>query len=274
MVEPASLVLTLSEGIPLSCTLPGARAIVVNCVGCPGCDLAECPWGASVDPRISKRVELHDLIKVLKRGYSIELVFFRCINDTPSETLLSMLNEARSMKRFFVGFSVHVAYIDRVLDLLKNVDIVQVVVTPRYIEALNDIYSRLRNYVLSVMEIAIVVEPKTLEYIHRFLGSMKNNTIDVPATVIPTEDIDPRRYSSLIDAVRKLIPLTSDPLSPMTDIASVICPRCRGYVILRVSGSILKLNVDEHGRCKYCGNKVVTLVTKCVHRYFIDIPLA
>ena len=271
---PSSLILTLSEGVPLSCTLPGARTIVVNCVGCEGCDL-ECPWGAAIDPSIAKQISIQDLKKVLKRGGSIELVFFRCINGEPSDELAKMLSFVYSTKLWYLGMSLHVSKLTKHRNTISEANVLQIVLTPKHIELIQEV-PRYTHSLKSIIELCIVIDPKSLDAIRGFFASLKRSgfTLDYPATILPTEEIEPRRYTDAVNLMRTVIPLLSDPLSPITDIASIVCPRCGGYAVLRVSGSILKLNIDEEGRCRYCGNKVVTIAAKRIHSHFIDIPIA
>ena len=271
----AAVVISNVERIPLTLSYPGGIALIIAFINCPQ-QCKKCPWNANLSNKNAKVIELSpsNLINLVKR-YNPDIVFFHGAEPylyPYSKSLLTAIR--REFGNLCIGMKIIPSIAFKNLFVLNQIvnliDIILVeVIDIESIEALTKL-----KYLFEDMhlEIVILINIDNIHHIEEFvvmLSNMFKNKI-VPINLILAEEvISNSLLLKIIDKLRNIYPFISIPSSPSTDLASILCPRCKTYVILRQSFITMKINTNSEGKCKYCGYKCILRLPKKI----VKIPI-
>ncbi|MEM0005659.1 MAG: hypothetical protein QXJ56_04355 [Ignisphaera sp.] len=276
----SSIRLVNVERIPLSLYCIGSLAMLLNFIECPiNCD--RCPWESNINRRSARLLhfDVQNVIDLANR-YKTDVIFLhgaepymyvkhdmvRKIKDETTATVGIKVNPL--IAKDFSGFETFIDSIDVV---------VFEVVSSRDVDIQVSLLSQmLCNSLIKSKHIEIVVVAECNRDLNGLLievaSIVRGNNIPINVVFSSGE------YSSLdvdkINRIRKEHPLVQAPVADMVELASTLCPGCRNIVVVRRSGIVYRVNVDELGRCRVCKYKLVNTKIKKPVKLPLDIPLA
>ena len=275
-VAPVALTLNSIEYIPLSLYAPGGLALTVWFGGCRG-DCPWCPWGADAPPQTLRRLRLsRDMLLDLVRRNSPDLLFFHGADSYVLNWLLSMARDVSSLVP--VGFKVAAPRIDTAIELLKPFAAVMLVELTSNDDPglLNTLQGYLQGTSMHIE--AVMVLPPKEELIREMLTSVRDVcrglSTPIPINIVPPGNVNELALLSYMDSIRKAGCINTVVAgSRISELSTVFCPHCKRPVVIRHGYWVIDLKLDEHGRCKYCGAKVVSRMPRIRRKTAINVPI-
>jgi len=268
---PASVLVTTCDRIPLSLFCPGGLAIVINFVGCPcKCNIEHCPWDADLEPKSVRIVRLSSReISSLVSKYSPDLLFFHGAEPYLYSGFLDLIKELNKVN---VGVKVHakllprfLSYYNELLQELKSLVLLIEVTDLSDVEVLHNHLCTFPNSKI-ILEFVILAQDQTklhqttLRLVNTIVvHGLSSTAINlVPSSTLLTEE----QMLHLVTTLRKKFVHIYIPSSHISELASVLCHKCRLPIVVRRNYTVTKLNIGKQGECKYCHSKVLTCVAQ------------
>lgn len=276
--SPASVLATVCDRIPLSLFCPGGLAIVINFVGCLcKCDVERCPWDANLDPRSVRitRLSSQEISSLVSR-YRPDLVFFHgaepyLYNAFPhlvkslSGVNIGVKVCARMLPKFLNYYNKFLQEIQYIVLLIEIIDLNDVEILNNHLDVLSS--SKF------IFEFAVLAEDqvKLHQMMSRIINVITTHGLNsVAINLVPTSArLSEEQVLHLVTTFREKFTHIYVPSSYISELASVLCHKCRLPIVVRRNYTVIKLNVGEQGTCKYCHSKVLT----CVARHKLRMPL-
>ncbi len=269
MPAPASVVLQNVDRVPLSLNYVGGIALTINFVECPS-QCTECPWSANLDRRVAKILDLGVLSEriqsILHRSNPDVVVLHGAdpLLEPRVQDLISTLRRCNA--RLCIKIRALLAEKED-LNILNPLDIALLELVDEHdLEVLAHSLKLLEDRTSNIEYVLLVHDFNTANtMIH---GLATRNLLRHPLNIVLVKDVNILRLASIIDKVRKTYIHVYVPLAPSTDLASVQCPKCRMYVVLRRSGVVAKSRL-KGAYCDYCGTQVLRNVAKRI----VKVPI-
>ncbi len=266
--EPATILVTTCDRIPLSLFCPGGLALVVNFIGCPyrECPVNPCPWSADLDSRSARTIDLRfEYLTSIVSSYNPDIVFFHGAEPCLYEKLPKLIS---SLKVLPIGMKLRARTLSKHNETFKAlvrstqlllIEVIDLEDVLHISKSLNLIHNHIIEFVIplySISESHIV-----LAHLVELLNELKLN--DTAVNLIPVaETITSSDLLRLVDSLRKRYVHIYVPSSPIAELASIFCPSCKLPIVVRQSYTLIKYGAREDGECRYCGTKVLTRVAK------------
>ena len=274
---PASVLVTVCDRIPLSLFCPGGLAIVINFVGCLcGCNVENCPWDANLNPRNTRIAKLSPReISSLVSKYKPDLVFFHGAEPYLYSNFLDLIKAlsgvnvgvkvcARLIPKFLSHHGKFLREFQSLVLLIEIIDLNDIEILHNYLHAL--LNSKF------ILEFAILAEDQAK--LHQIILHLVDTVVihklnSVAINLVPTSSLSEEEMLYLVTAFREKFIHIYVPSSHILELASVLCHKCRLPIVVRRNHTVIKLNIEGQGVCKYCHSKVLT----CVAQHRLRIPL-
>ncbi|MEM1720990.1 MAG: hypothetical protein QXM82_01080 [Ignisphaera sp.] len=280
---PISVVQLMNiENIPLSLCCVSGLALVVNFIQCP-VDCSKCLWESNITIRSAKTIEIgYDSINQIVNRYNPDIVFLH--GGEPwryrytSELLLS-LNKLDILKGIKVNsIFIHHRHKQDIIKVIELSDIVLIEVISNNIDIENIISLVEKIYRDKHVELVVIYDLCQYKYLEAVIKLLKDHGVFIPIN-ISLIDIDKARevYRS-IELLRKKYPLVQTINATVSEYSSVLCTKCRLPIIIREGAQVIKIELDNECRCRYCGYRVINVSknicrARKMYRLPIRIPL-
>jgi len=278
----SSIRLTNTGKIPLSLYCVGGLSLVLNFIECPlNCD--SCPWESNISKRSARLIEFNPQVVVkLAKQYDVDIIFLhgaepynyisyddvKRIKDESNVAIGLKINPliAENSSRFtsIINF-IDVALFEIVLN-----DDIELQTT----SLMNIMHSSIAQFKHIEIAVVVVNNKNNLALINTLknvINIIKKN--DIPINIVPINNMYKVFDINLINRLREEHSLIQIPTADVFENASTICPRCKNMVIIRRDGIVYKVNINDIGKCIFCGYKLVNSMSKKLVKLPLDIPL-
>ncbi len=266
--EPAAILVTTCDRIPLSLFCTGGLALVVNFIGClyRDCPVYPCPWSADLDSRSARTIDLRsEELTSIVSTYNPDIVFFHGAEPCLYGKLHKLIN---SLKTPLLGMKIRARTLSKhnetCISLLRNIRLLLIEVVDledvlHVSKSLDLVHDHILEFVIPLYSIS--ESHSVLAHLVELLNKLKLNNTAV--NLVPVSEIfTSSDILRLVDTLRKRHVHIYVPSSPIAELASVFCPSCKLPIVVRQSYTLIKYSATEDGKCRYCGAKVLTYVAK------------
>ncbi len=276
----SSIRLMNSGRIPLSLYDVGGLSIVLNFIECP-INCSECPWESNINRRSARLVPLNiQKIIDLINQYRADIVFLHGA-EPYIYVEYSIIKKIKNGAATTIGIKANplIARGNQSFEaLLDLIDVIVFEVVSNRDEI--DLQIQLLQHMLGDscikskhVEIMVVVE------VHRDLGELITRIINgikgssIPINIVLTNGEYSSLDTTMINKLRERYPLIQAPLADIIEFASTLCPVCRSIAIVRRGGVVYRTSIDDLGKCRVCGYKLVSTKVKKPVKLPLDILL-
>jgi len=278
----SSIRLTNTGKIPLSLYSIGGLSLVLNFIECP-LNCGSCPWESNIGRRSARLIEFNPQIVVkLAKQYDVDIIFlhgaepYNYISYDDVKRIKDESNIAIGLKinpliaENNSRFTSMINFIDVALfEIVLNSDIELQTTSLMHI-----MHSSIVQF--KHIEIAIVVMDSKdnltlIKTLKNVINIIKKN--DIPINIVLIDNTYKVFDINLISRIREEHPLIQIPTAEVFENASTICPRCKNVVIIRRGGIVYKANINDMGKCIFCGYKLANSMSKKLVKLPLDIPL-
>jgi hypothetical protein len=278
----SSIRLTNTGKIPLSLYSVGGLSLVLNFIECPlNCD--SCPWESNIGRRSARLIEFNPQIIVkLAKQYGVDIIF---LHGAEPYNYISYddVKRIKDESSIAMGFKINPLIAEgnsRFISMTNFIDVALFEIV------LNSDIELQTKSLMNIMHSSIV-QFKHIEVAVVVMGGKNNlgliNTLknvinivkknDIPINIVLINNMYKVFDINLINRLREEYPLIQIPTAEVFENASTICPRCKNIVIIRRGGIVYKVNIDDIGKCIFCGYKLVNSMSKKLVKLPLDIPL-
>ncbi len=261
----ATVLLTNVDSIPIPLSFCGGLALVFNFIECPlACN--DCPWNANVSSREAKVIGWDSKIRSLIERARPDVIVLLGGEPYESPSALSIATHSKSLG-IPVALKVLGRYLTKVMqsNVAKYCDLILVEVVDSCDAQPLSLY-RGRDMTMEIVLIAKNCEDAKLK-----VAALRVESL-TPIAIILLDEEPLANQLRLLDSLRRTYPLTCMPLSPSTELASLTCPSCGAYIVLRSSGVLMKKRIQK-GRCEFCSFPLRALDSRRVTKVPIAEPL-
>lgn len=266
------------EKIPLSLCCISGIALVVNVIECPlNCE--KCPWESNLNSRSARIVQLDlDTIENTIKKYKPDILFIHGGEPWRYDYVINFLFSLGSLD-ILKGIKINGMFINQILDLIKFVDVVDIIlieITSSDINLTNFLKFIEKIQYTKHVEIVAIYDACKYECLHSLIDYLTNNKIIVPINIVT---IDENNVDLIVDKLRKKYLYIHTINSTISEYSSILCANCGLPMIVRENYQVIKINLDEECRCKYCKHRAIKsekniCKARKIHRIPITIPIA
>ncbi len=269
MPQLSSITIINVDSIPLALNFCGGVALLALYIECPiACD--SCPWDANLNSKEAKVLQWSFRVLDILRKLNPDVVVMHGAEPYESTSSLALAWNARSLG-IKCAIKVLGRYMSRALES-PLIDFIDLIIVEAIDESDLVMLRSLINEISIPYEVTVVIHNpddfiKLETSIRSFLSSQ------IPISVIFVQEPPLYVQIKLLDSVRRTNPLTCIPLSPSTELASIPCPGCGDYLVVRTSGITIKRRI-RNSRCEICGYPLRILQSKKLFTAPIAEPVA
>jgi len=268
MVLLSSVTLVNIEKIPMSFCCSGGIVLSLNFIECPlSCKV--CPWEANISRRAADvlKIGARTILETVER-FSPDIVMFHGGEPYTDEDTVQLMKEINNNSSSYVGIKANIVYATSNLHLLERclhfIDVlliefvdelfckaVQSNTLEKMFETINTLLSAGKYYEIVVVFTEENCGNKLLEVLTTF-GKLLKEFL-TPINYVFADEVSLSFKLKAVDVFRSQGIAVQAPLEASTEIASTMCISCKNPVIVRQSGTLVKLGITGEGTCKYCG---------------------